>query len=471
MNGEKERLVVVGGGMAAARLVELLVARGYDGAITVLSDEPHAPYNRILLSAVLDGTHRLDTLALHEPGWYAAHGVELRLGVRVVGLDRVRREVELADGDPVPYDRLVLATGLVPILPPMRGLLDEDGRLDDRVHPFRDLEDCRRLLAALPGARRAAVVGGGLLGLQVARGLAAQGVEVEVVEGGSHLLRSQLGEPAGRVLARDLKRLGTEVYCNARAIRLTAAGVVLDNGYLLEVDLVVLTVGGRPSVALARASGLPIGRGIVVDDRLATDDPAVFALGDCAEHDGRTPGFVAPAWEQAEVLAEVLCGVPAARYEGSRVVARLRARDLEVAVLGDPDAAEGERVEVSNPLAGSHRSLVMREGRIVAASLVGDLSRVALITQHFDRGTRLAPQEAGLLLLGDPAPAPDLAAALGDEAEVCACAGVSAGRIRACRSLDDVLSTTRATTGCGGCAPTVRQLLAGRALEGKGASR
>ncbi|GAA4121641.1 FAD-dependent oxidoreductase [Nocardioides fonticola] len=466
-----ERLVIVGGGMAAARLVELLLARDHTGTITVLSDEQYPPYNRILLSAVLDGTHRIESLPLHGAAWYADRGVDLRLGVRVVGLDRERREVQVADGDPVPYDRLVLATGLVPTLPPMRGLLDAEGRLDDRVHAFRDLDDCRRLLDAVPHARRAAVVGGGLLGLQVARGLAARGVEVEIVEGADHLMRHQLDAAAGRILVRDLRRLGTEVYCNARAVRLTDEGVVLDNGYLLEVDLVVITAGGRPSVALARAAGLAVGRGVVVDDRLTTDDPRIHALGDCAEHDGRTPGFVSPAWEQAEVLADVLCGVAAARYEGSRIVARLRARDLEVAVLGDPEHTEGERVEVSNPLTRSHRTLVMREGRIVAAALVGDLSRVGLITQHFDRGTRLAPQEAGLLLLGDPAPAADLAAALGDSAEVCACAGVSAGEIRACASLDDVVRCTRATTGCGGCAPTVRQLLAGRALEGKGVTR
>ena len=154
-----ERIVIVGGGMAASRLVELLVAGGHGGPITVLGDEPHAPYNRILLSAVLEGSHRPETLALREPGWYAAAGVDLRAGVRVRRLHRAEQEVELADGVRLGYDRLVLATGLLPTLPPIRGLLDAEGRLDERVHPFRDLDDCHRLLAALPGAGRAVVVG------------------------------------------------------------------------------------------------------------------------------------------------------------------------------------------------------------------------------------------------------------------------------------------------------------------------
>ncbi|TIC89367.1 hypothetical protein E8D34_00790 [Nocardioides sp. GY 10113] len=242
----------------------------------------------------------------------------------------------------------------------------------------------------------------------------------------------------------------------------------LDNGVTLDTDLVVLTAGGRPSTALARGAGLEVRRGIVVDDRLASvTDPAIHAIGDCAQHDGRVTGFVPPAWEQAGILAGLLADRSgddgAQTYDGTRIVARLRATGLDVAVLGDAAAeieAGGEVVEVANPIAGSHRRLVVRDGRIVAATLVGDLSRVGLITQHFDRGTVLGPTEPGALLMPDrPAGAGSTVRTLPDDAEVCACAGVSAGRIRGCSSFEQVRATTRATTGCGGCAGTVRELL------------
>lgn len=494
----RKRLVVVGSGMAATRLVEELVAREAPAAmdITVLGDEPVAPYNRILLSAVLEGTHRPEALTLRSPDWYDAHGIDLRLGARVLGVDREHRDVMLVDGTLIEYDVLVLATGSIPTLPPIRGLVRMDGSLHDAVHAFRSLADCERLVEAINLTddqgrlvnQRAVVVGGGLLGLQVARALGARGLETEIVEGGEHLLHQQIDTGAGRVLARDLKKLGVSVYTGARAVRLNSAdgplglGAVrvldplprnpgkvalrLDNGFNLDTDLLVLTAGGRPSTALARGAGLEVRRGIVVDDRLASvTDPSIHALGDCAEHDGRVTGFVPPAWEQAGILAGILCE-ESVKYDGSRIVARLRATDLEVAVLGDAEReirAGGEVVEVSNPIAGSHRRLVVRDGRIAAATLVGDLSRVGLITQHFDRQTALGPHEPGNLLMPERSGGEGSAAlTLPDDAEVCACAGVSAGRIRACSSFEQARDTTRATTGCGGCASTVRELLGSR---------
>ncbi|NPC42032.1 FAD-dependent oxidoreductase [Nocardioides sp. zg-1230] len=455
----KERVVVVGGGMAAVRLAEHL-AGDERLAVTVLADEPHAPYNRILLSAVLEGTHAAGALTLRSEEWFAGHGIELWLGARVLEIDRETREAVLVDGERVAYDRLVLACGSIPTLPPIRGLVRRDGTLHPKVHAFRSLADCRRLDDALAPGARAVVVGGGLLGLQVARALSVRGLLTEVVEGADHLLASQVGPGAGRVLARDLRRLGTEVYTGARAVRITDDGLQLDNGHVLPSDLVVLTAGGRPSIALARRAGLMVRRGVVVDHTLTSvTDDRVHALGDCAEHRRRTTGFVPPAWEQAEVLARVLRGEEAS-YDGSRSVARLRATGLEVAVLGDPEHAEGEVVEVTNPIAGSHRRLVVHGGRIVAAALVGDLSRVGLITQLYDRGTLLGRDEPGQLLLPEVADAP---APLPDDAEVCACAGVTAGEVRACRSVGECADRTRATTGCGGCAAVVRRLVEGSA--------
>jgi assimilatory nitrate reductase electron transfer subunit len=450
-----ERILVVGGGMAAVRLAEHLA--GDDRfAVTVLADEPHAPYNRILLSAVLEGTHAPSALTLRSETWFADHGIELRLGARVLEIDREAREVVLVDGERIAFDRLVLACGSIPTLPPIRGLVRRDGTLHPKVHAFRSLADCQRLEESLTPGTRAVVVGGGLLGLQVARALSVRGLRTEVVEGADHLLASQVGPGAGRVLARDLRRLGTEVYTGARAVRLTDDGLQLDNGYVLPTELVVLTAGGRPSTALARRAELMVGRGVVVDATLTSvTDDRIHAIGDCAEHRRRTTGFVPPAWEQAEVLAGVLRGEDAA-YDGRRSVARLRATGLEVAVLGDPEHAEGEVVEMSNPIVGSHRRLVVHGGRIVAAALVGDLSRVGLITQLYDRGTLLGPDEPGQLLLPEAA---DMPTPLPDEAEVCACAGVSAGEIRACGTVGECVDRTRATTGCGGCADVVRRLI------------
>ena len=302
------------------------------------------------------------------------------------------------------------------------------------------------------------MVGGGLLGLQVARALSVRGVATEVVEGAEHLLSRQVDARGGAVLRRGLRQLGTEVYTGARAVRLTDEGLRLDNGFTLDTDLVVLAAGGRPSTALARQAGLSCRRGVVVGRHLeSVTDERIHAIGDCAEHAGRTTGFVPPAWEQAGVLADHLAGGDAT-YDGSRSVARLRATGLDVAVLGDPERTDGEVVEVTNPVAGTHRKLVVRGGVIEAAALVGDLSRVGLITQLYDRRTVLGPHEPGELLMAERPPG-DGSTLLPDDAEVCACAGVSAGRLRACADLDEARSTTRATTGCGGCTGVVRELL------------
>jgi assimilatory nitrate reductase electron transfer subunit len=451
------RVVVVGNGMAAARLVDELLAREVPGLeLTVVGEEPAPAYNRVLLSAVLEGTHPAGEIALQDPALLERRGVRVVAGTRVGELDRGAGEVVLEDGRRLPYDRVVLATGSIPTLPPIRGVVTPEGRLHPKVHSFRSLADCRRLDAAIPGARRAVVVGGGLLGLQVARALGVRGLEVDLVEGTSHLLSAQVGEQAGALLARSLRGLGAEVHTHTRAVRMSDEGLRLDNGYTLSADLVVLTAGGRPATAIARRAGLFVRRGVVVDARLrSVTDERVHAVGDCAEHSGRVSGLVPPAWEQAKVLAAVLAGEEA-RYDGSRTVARLRASGLDVAVLGDPERAEGSAVVMANPLTGSYRKLVVRGGVVEAAVLVGDLSRVGLLTQLFDRRTVLGPDEPGLLLAGD---APAVAAPLPDEAEVCACAGVTAGRIRACPDLASAVADTRATTGCGGCTGAVKELV------------
>jgi NAD(P)H-nitrite reductase large subunit len=462
--GQRESLIVIGNGMAAIRLVEELVRRKAPLRVTVIGDEPGPAYNRILLSAVLEGSHPATELRLKDEAWYAENGVELISGARVVRIDRDERVVWLADERPVTYDRLVLATGSVAALPPIRGLVTPERDLSPRVHAFRSMADCLGLMRAVPKARRAVVVGGGLLGLQVARALGVRGLEVDLVEAAPHLLASHIGEAAGKVLRRSVEALGCEVYPETRAVKLTDEGLRLDTGYLLRADLFVITAGARPATSLAKAASLFVRRGVVVDDTLTSvTDERVHAIGDCAEYRGRTSGFVSPAWEQAGVLAARLCG-DHELYQGSRVVARLRACDLEVAVLGDPERTSGDVVEVANPIRGSYRKLVVRDGVVEAAVMLGDLSRIGLLTQLYDRRTVLGEGEPGQLLLGER-PFGEGSVRLPDDVEVCACAGVSARRIRACADVAEVVGTTRATTGCGGCAGTVRQLLASRQVR------
>jgi len=398
--------------MATGRLLEELAGRGaFTGLdvtgldVTVVGDEPHPAYNRVLLSSVLDGAHSTDAIVMRTRSWYDALGVQLLTGMRAVDVDRAARLVHLDDGTVVPYDRLVFATGSSPVLPPIRGVIRGDRTMHRRVFAFRTLDDCTSLVGALPGARSAVVVGGGLLGLEAARGLVRRGLTVDIVEVAEHLMHNQLDTAPARVLRRAVERLGIGVHTGVKAVALLGdeervEGLRLDDGFILDCDIVVLACGVRPNVGLARMAGLEVGRGIAVDDALTSvTDPDVYALGDCCEHRGLVPGLVAPTWDQALVLARVLTGDRTARYDGSRLVQRLRASNLDVAVVGLPEAGPGDEVvEFANPLRGVYRRLVVRNGRLHGAVLLGDLDVVGLLVQYFDRGAPLPPDPSWQLL-------------------------------------------------------------------------
>ncbi|WP_030681939.1 NAD(P)/FAD-dependent oxidoreductase, partial [Streptomyces rimosus] len=336
----QQRVVVIGGGMAASRLAQRLGRASADGGpvLTVLGEEPHAPYNRVLLADVLAGRYAHEVITLPAPH----DAVRWLGGVRAVRVDRGRRTVLCDDGRTVPYDRLVLATGSNPVLPPLRGLFPPGhGDLPRGVHPFRTLDDCTALAtaAARPGAR-AVVIGGGLLGVSAARALAERGVPVLLAQQGEHLMERQLDAGAAALLRAHLEALGVEVHteCRVRGLSVedgAVRGVELADGYAPDADLVVLACGVRPRVGLARAAGLPVDRGIVVDDQLRTADPRIHAIGDCAQHDGLVYGLAGPALEQADLLAEVLTAkagrspirartaAAATRYRGTRALTRL----------------------------------------------------------------------------------------------------------------------------------------------------
>ncbi|WP_246342673.1 FAD-dependent oxidoreductase [Actinomadura verrucosospora] len=469
----RERIVVVGNGMAGARFVGELRSRDPAVPVTVFGAETQRPYNRVLLSNVLAGVTRPDHISLVDAAWYASHGVDARLGVEVVRIDREARAVHASDGTVTRYGTLVLATGSTAFVPPMPGL--EDG-LPRGALVFRTLDDCRRISELADSAKRAVVVGGGLLGIEAARGLAGRGLEVTVLHLAGHLMERQLDPAAGKVLARTLARLGigTRVQANVSGLRTIGTGgdravtgveLALPGGgrEILDTDLVVLSCGVRPEVSLARDAGLAIGRAVVVDDELrSVTDPSVRAIGECSEHRDEVYGLVAPAWEQATVLAGLLAGTdPAARFTGARQITRLKAAGIELASMGEThfgDDDEGvEVVRFSDMARGTYKKAVIREGRLIGAILLGETSAAGTLTQLYDRASPLPSERLDLLFpgLGGAAEAAS-PVRMPDAATVCTCNNVSKGQIRACwqdgaRTAGEVSRRTRAGTGCGSC--------------------
>lgn len=469
----KQKLVVIGNGMAGARLVEDVLERG--GAerfeIAMFGEEPYGNYNRILLSSVLGRSHDAKDIFINPLEWYRENQVRLHAGEKVVGVDREARRVRGASGASERYDQLVFATGSVPFLPRLEGLSAPGGGLRPGVFVFRTLDDCQAITAYARGVRRAAVIGGGLLGLEAARGLLEQGLEVHVVHLMPHLMEVQLDSAAGAVLRRTLAGMNVSVHLEKATTAVLGeervSGLAFKDGTTLACDMVVISAGIRPNVALAGECGLTVERGIVVDDGLCSpDDRRVFAVGECAQHRGKLYGLVAPLWEQTRVLAERLTGRnPEASYEGSATSTKLKVMGVELAVMGEKEPA-GEADEVatfSDPARGVYKKLIVREGRLAGAILLGDGALAPALVQLFDRATPLPGSPAELLFPGlvrQSAAAADLP----DEAQICNCNGVSKGQILAafrggCGSLKAVCDATRAGSGCGSCKPQVEAVL------------
>ena len=472
----KRTLAVIGNGMAGARLVEDVLARGGREMLDVVmfGDEPYGNYNRILLSNVLSGVHDAGDIFLNPLAWYDDNGVTLHSGVRVESIDRARKMLHGSGGVVVAYDQLVLATGSSPFIPPIDALRVPSGAFKPGAFVFRTLDDCADIVRYAGAAKKAVIVGGGLLGLEAARGLLERGLEVHVVHLMAHLMEVQLDAMAGLLLRQALERMGVRVHLGmtTRAVigdeRVT--GVVFDDGSTLDCDLLVISAGIRPNAELARSAGLRVARGIVVGDDLASpDDPEVFAIGECAEHRGRTYGLVAPLWEQARVLAERLTGQnPSAVYEGSRVATKLKVMGLDLVVMGEHEAREDDDEEVTyvEPTRGVYKKLVVRGGKLLGAILLGDASSAPDLFQTFDRARALPENRAELLFAsaGGGASRTTSAADLPDDAQICNCNGVSKAQIAAAarggkRTLDVLCQATRAGTGCGTCKKDVRAIL------------
>ncbi|MEU9389507.1 FAD-dependent oxidoreductase [Streptomyces sp. NPDC048324] len=391
------RVVVIGAGLAGVRLARRLGELGTP--VTLIGEEEHRPYNRVLLAEVLAGRYSPDVIALPAPA-------ELIRG-RVTGIDREVRAVHLADGSKIAYDTLVLATGSNPVLPPLRGLFTPDHVLPEGVHAFRTMDDCLGLSKAVRPGVRAVVIGGGLLGVSAARALALRGAQVVLAQQSERLMERQLDPAASKLVRRHLTDLGVEVHteCRVRDVRCVGGAVrsvEMHDGYALDADLVVLACGVHPRVGLAQTAGLEVRKGVLVDDELRTSDPRVRAIGDCAQHDGTVYGLATPALEQAEVLAELLAGRADARYTGTRSLTRLTLAGegfFDLAAFGETEPRPGDDVvQLTDATRGTYRKVVVRDDRLVGGVLVGELGTVGALARAWE-GAEPLPDDGPLLHL------------------------------------------------------------------------
>ena len=368
-----EPLVIVGNGMAAARLVDELAKTALGRyAIAVIGDEPRLAYNRVLLSAVLAGDTDSHDIELRPADWWRDRGVTLKYGCAVTEIDVGRRELKIANDESIAFSKLVLATGSMPLR------LNVPGAELKGVNTFRDSRDVDLLLTLAAARKRVVVIGGGLLGLEAAYGLAKAGASVTLVHLMDRLMERQLDAPAAALLKSLVEAKGIEILLNANTTRIIGEnrveGVELSEGRRIAADAVIFAAGIRPNVMLAREAGIAVNRGIIVDDRLQTGVSDIFALGECAEHRGICYGLVEPAYEQARILAQHLAGRTAA-YQGSVVATNLKVSGVSVFSAGDFLGGEqSESIVLSDVKRGTYKKLVIADGRLNGAVLVGDVA-------------------------------------------------------------------------------------------------
>lgn len=471
---KKKNLVVIGNGMAGARAVEDILARGGSELfnITMFGDEPYGNYNRILLSNVLNGTQEESEIFLNPLEWYRENNITLHVGVYAESILRGSKCVLGCDGTIEPYDKLIIATGSRSYVPPIDGLTLPDGQYKPGVFVFRTLDDCREIAEYAEGRGRAAVIGGGLLGLEAARGLQNFGVQVDVIHRSQHLMNQQLDPSAGAILKSTMEQMKVGVLLgrNTTAIlgedRVT--GLRFADGSTIACDMVVMAAGIKPNAEIGARCGLTVKRAIVVDNQMRSlDDPDIYVVGECAQHRGHVYGLVAPLWEQAKVLADHITGAkPDAAYHGSKVATKLKVMGVEMAAMGvtEPVDERDEIVQFTEPKKGTYKKLIIRDGRLAGAILLGDISKAAYLMQAFDRGTPLPEDRLTLLFdIGTPSKQVSIDQ-LPLDAQVCNCNGVSKGALVSCiksgkRSPKAVMEATRAGMGCGSCKSMVTEII------------
>jgi nitrite reductase (NADH) large subunit len=466
---QKKKLVVLGNGMAAGRVLEELFARTPDRyEVTIFGAEPRVNYDRIMLSPVLSGEKEFDDIIVHGDDWYAQHKIDLRKGETVVGIDRGTRTIRTKSGATASYDTLLIATGSNPVMIPVPGA-DLPG-----VVTFRDLDDVDAMLAAAEKGGRAVVIGGGLLGLEAAAGLALKGMTTTVVHLMPTLMERQLDPNAAYLLQKAIEKRGIEVLTAANTSAILGQDKVqavrLDDGRTLPADLVVMAVGIRPNTALAKDAGLEVKRGLVVDDQLRTSDANIFAVGECVEHRGQCYGLVAPLYDMAKTLAATLAGEDVAGYAGSSTSTKLKVTGVDLFSAGDFSEGEDEIV-LRDPSRGVYKRVVLRDNRIIGAVLYGDTADGAWYFDLLKKNTDVTSMRDMLIFgqayQGGGAPLDPVAvvASLPDDAEICGCNGVCKGTItqaistRGLTTLEDVRAGTKASASCGQCTSKVEAIL------------
>ncbi len=469
---KKLKLVVVGNGMAGVRTLEELLKLDpnlYD--ITVFGSEPYPNYNRILLSPVLTGEQTIQDIILNDLDWYAQNRIELLLDRNVVKINRARKEVQADDGTVAKYDRLLLATGSNPVILPVPGC-DLNG-----VVTFRDIRDVNRMIDAAKVYQHAVVIGGGLLGLEAANGLAARGMKVSVVHLGSSLLDRQLDSAAAGLLQTSLERRGltflmehqTESVMGDEAGKVK--GIRFKDGSELAADLIVMAVGIRPNTELADQAGIHTDHGIIVNDTLQTYDPSIYAVGECVSHRGTAYGLVAPLFEQAKVAANHLAFFGISRYPGSVTSTKLKVTGIDVFSAGDyTGGGDTEAITLSDPIGGVYKKLVIKDDKLIGACLYGDTVDGAWYFRLIREAKSINDLRDHLMFgegsVGDTGHAgQNSVVGMSDDAEVCGCNGVCKGTIaKAIReqglfTVDEVKKHTKAASSCGSCAGLVEQIL------------
>ncbi len=468
---DKEKLVLIGNGMAGVRTLEELLAVTSDKyEITVFGAEPYGNYNRILLSPVLAGEKTVDDIMLNSVQWYADNNITLHTGKKVVEVNRARREVIAEDGTTERYDRLLLATGSNPFIIPVPG-----SKLPGVVS-FRDIYDVNAMLEASRTRKKAVVIGGGLLGLEAANGLLKQGMEVTVVHLLDTLMERQLDKPAAALLKISLEQRGLKFSMEAQTDSILGEervrGVRFKDGSEVEADLVVMAVGIRPNIELAKKIGLHCERGIMVNDTMQTFDPRVYAVGECVQHRGDTYGLVAPLFEQAKVCANHLAGYGFALYKGSVTSTKLKVTGIDLFSAGEFLGGEGyEDIVYKDPGHGVYKKLVLKDNQIRGAVMYGETVDSSWYFQLLRDGTDVSELRDSLLFgqhhLGDSGHGgQNVAAKMADDAEVCGCNGVVKGNIvqaitsKGLFTLEEVRAHTKASASCGSCTGLVEQIIA-----------
>lgn len=470
---KKMKLVMVGNGMAGVRTLEELLKIApdlYD--ITVFGAEPHPNYNRILLSPVLAGEQTIPDIILNPLSWYAEHGITLHLGRKVVDVDRRQRIVRADDGTEAEYDRLLLATGSTPFVPPI------PGNTLQGVIAYRDISDTEAMIDAATKYRHAVVIGGGLLGLEAANGLMLRGMQVTVVHIGQWLMERQLDEAAAQLLQKALEARGLQFKLGAQTKALVGddggrvSAVQFADGSEIPADLVVMSAGIRPNTALAEKIGIHCHRGIVVSDTLQTvTDPRVYSVGECAAHRGIAYGLVAPLFEQGKVCATHLAQFGIGRYLGSQTSTKLKVTGIDLFSAGNfMGGADTEEIVMSDPFGGVYKKLVIQDDKVVGACLYGDTVDGSYYFKLLREGRKIHDIRDKLMFgesnIGDTGhEGHSKAATMPDEAEVCGCNGVNKGTIckaikdKGLFTLEEVRKHTKASASCGSCTGLVEQLL------------